>query len=451
MYSQTSISLDLMSDTAKRRNLVNLTPLKEVPAFARLWWGSLLSGLGSQLTLVAVALLIYDITHDTGAVALVGGIALIPMVLSGPIGGMIADAFERRLVMILSAIVMFISTAGLLAVSLLEEFAKLGGYHVPVWPIYVSTTIAAVSATVLGSARHASIPRILPKELITKASALNGISMGTQVMVGPALAGVLVAIADFPVVFAADLLLSATGFLGIINLPKIHVAEDATRPGWKSFKESIIYLKDYPVIGAGFIVDIFAMVLGRPYVLLPAAAAAVVGGGPITVGIITAAGAAGSFSTSALSGRLTGIRHQGLAIANSVKVYGAFVALFGAVLLVMQTGIFGHPGNTIETANYVALAIAALAFYGMGASDEVSAIFRTSMMQTAAPDHLRGRLIGLFISVVGGGPRLGDVYAGVMATLIALWAGPIFGGIGIIVAMFLILRLNPTFRDYVTD
>lgn len=437
-----------MSSPAKKRNLVDLTPLKEVPAFARLWWGSLLSGLGSQLTLVAVALLIYDITHDTGAVALVGGIALIPMVLSGPIGGMITDAFERRLVMIISATIMFLSTAGLLAISVLEDFAKLGGYHVWVWPIYVCTTIAAVSATVLGSARHASIPRILPKELITKASALNGISMGTQVMVGPALAGVLVAVSNFSFVFAADLLLTATGFLGIINLPKIHVASDATRPGWKSFKESIVYLRDYPVIGAGFIVDIFAMTLGRPYVLLPAAAATVIGGGPITVGILTAAAAAGSFSTSALSGRLTGITRQGLAIANSVKVFGAFITLLGLVLLVMGTGIFGHPGNTFDSANYVALGIAAFAMFGTGASDEVSAIFRTSMMQTVAPDHLRGRLIGLFISVVGGGPRLGDVYAGIMATLIGLWAGPVFGGIGIVVAMFVILRVTPKFRDF---
>jgi hypothetical protein len=89
--------------------------------------------------------------------------------------------------------------------------------------------------------------------------------------------------------------------------------------------------------------------------------------------------------------------------------------------------------------------------YGTGASDEVSAIFRTSMMQTVAPDHMRGRLIGLFISVVGGGPRLGDVYAGVMATLIGLWAGPVFGGIGIIVAMFILLRLTPKFRDFVAD
>jgi MFS family permease len=373
------------------------------------------------------------------------------MVLSGPIGGMITDAFERRLVMIIAATVMFTSTAGLLALSIVEDFAQLGGYHAPVWPIYLCTTITAVSATVLGSARHASIPRILPKELITKASALNGISLGTQVMVGPALAGVLVAVSDFSFAFAADLALTATGILGIINLPKMHVGENATKPGWKSFKESIVYLKQFPEIGAGFIVDIFAMVLGRPYVLLPAASAVVIGGGPITVGILTAAAAAGSFSTSAFSGRLTGIKRQGIAIANSVKIYGLFIALLGIVLLVMGTGMFGHPGNTFESANYVALAVAAFAMYGTGASDEVSAIFRTSMMQTVAPDHMRGRLIGLFISVVGGGPRLGDVYAGVMATLIGLWAGPVFGGIGIVVAMFILLRLTPKFRNFVAD
>jgi hypothetical protein len=89
--------------------------------------------------------------------------------------------------------------------------------------------------------------------------------------------------------------------------------------------------------------------------------------------------------------------------------------------------------------------------FGTGASDEVSAIFRTSMMQTVAPDHMRGRLVGLFISVVGGGPRLGDVYAGTMAALIGLWAGPIFGGIGIIVAMFILLRLTPKFRNFVSN
>jgi MFS family permease len=182
--------------------------------------------------------------------------------------------------------------------------------------------------------------------------------------------------------------------------------------------------------------------------LLPAAAALVIGGGPITVGILTAAAAVGSFSISALSGRITGITRQGLAIANSVKIYGLFVLLFGLVLLLMSTGWFGQPGNTFESANFVALAIAAVAMFGTGAADEVSVIFRVAMTQTVAPDQMRGRLSGLMFAVFGGGPRLGDVYAGVMATLIGLWAGPVFGGIGIVVAMYVLLAITPKFREF---
>ena len=436
------------SNSGKRGLLADLTPLREVPVFARLWLGNLLNGLGTQLTLVAVALQIFDMSGSTTAVAMVGAIALLPMVLAGPIGGMITDAFDRRLVMIVSASIMFSATAGLFILSVLEHQATLNGGHIQLWPFYVCTTVTAVSATVLGGARQAVIPRIVPKELVTRAGALNGISMGTQVMAGPALAGVLVAASSYSVAFACDLVLTATGFLGIAMLPKIKVAEDAIRPGWKSFRESLEFLKSAPQIGAGFVVDIIAMGLGRPYVLLPAAAAAVIGGGPITVGILTAAGAAGSFSTSAFSGRVVHIRMQGLAIANAVKVYGLFTAMFGLILLAMGTGWFGHPTASLAGANLPALVLSAIAFFGMGASDEVSAIFRTAMLMHSVPDRMRGRLQGVFLAVVGGGPRLGDIYAGVMAALVGLWAGPVLGGIGIVVAMFIILRVTPKLRQY---
>jgi hypothetical protein len=435
----------------KKRHFADLTPLRESPQFARLWVGNILNGLGTQLTLVAVSLQIFAISGNTSAVALVGGIALVPMVLAGPIGGMISDAFDRRLVMIVSASVMFLATAGLLVLSILEKMAVESGGHIELWPFYICTTITAVSATVLGGTRQAVVPRIVPKELVTRAGALNGISMGTQIMAGPALAGILVATSGFTASFATDLVLTAPGFLGIVTLPKIKAAEGAIRPGWKSFKESMVFLRTAPQIGAGFIVDIIAMSLGRPYVLLPAAAASVIGGGPITVGILTAAGAVGSFTTSAFSGRLVGIRLQGLAIANAVKVYGFFIALFGLVLLVMETGWFGHPGPTLATVNWVALVLASLAMFGTGASDEVSAIFRTSMMLLAAPDQMRGRLQGLFLSVVGGGPRVGDVFAGAMAALLGLWAGPVIGGIGIVVSMFIVLRVTPAFRNFEAD
>ena len=145
------------------------------------------------------------------------------------------------------------------------------------------------------------------------------------------------------------------------------------------------------------------------------------------------------------------MKRQGLAIANAVKFYGLFVALFGVVLIVMESGWFGHPGNTIGQANFVALGLGALAFFGMGASDEVSAIFRTSMLLKVAPDRIRGRLQGIFTSVVQGGPRLGDVFAGAMTAFIGLWAGPVIGGLAIVAIMFILLRVTPKFRDFKAD
>lgn len=449
----------------KRRHLADLTPLRESPAFARLWVGTILNGLGTQLTLVAVALQIYAITHNTTAVALVGGIALIPMVLAGPIGGMITDAFDRRTVLIVSATVMFLATAGLLGMALWEEnmhgawfaYQPISGAmfkhynHAPLWPFYVFTTISAISGVVLSGARQAVVPRIMSPELVTRASALNGISMGTQIMGGPALAGVIVAFSSYPVAFATDLVLTAAGFLGVATLPKLPVQGEGVRLGWAAFKESIDFVRSVPQVGAGFLIDIIAMSLGRPYVLLPAAATAVIGGGPMTVGILTAAGAVGSFATSAFSGRVVHIKRQGLAIANAVKVYGLFTAVLGLILFALGTGWFGHPGASFAQVNVVALVAASLAMFGTGASDEVSAIFRTSMLLQVAPDQIRGRLQGLFVSVVQGGPRLGDIYAGAMAALLGLWAGPLLGGIVTILAMFVILRVTPKFREFVAE
>ncbi|MEN9748342.1 MAG: hypothetical protein RLZZ603_1034, partial [Actinomycetota bacterium] len=246
------------SGNSKRRHLADLSPLRQSPAFARLWVGTILNGLGTQLTLVAVALQIYAITHNTTAVALVGGIALIPMVLAGPIGGMITDAFDRRQVLIVSATVMFLATAGLLVLALIEE----SGQHAPLWLFYVFTTLSAISGVVLSGARQAVVPRIVPPELVTSASALNGISMGTQIMAGPALAGVIIAVSSYPVAFATDLVFTAAGFLGVATLPKLPVQGDALRLGWAAFKESIDFVRSVPQVGAGFLIDIIAMTLG---------------------------------------------------------------------------------------------------------------------------------------------------------------------------------------------
>jgi MFS family permease len=429
----------------RRRRFADITPLRRSPAFARLWIGTAIAGIGAQLTIVAVGLLIYDITHSTLAVSLVGGFALVPMIIAGLWGGMLADAFDRRRVLIVSSIVGWASTFGLIGIAVYD--ATVDG-RPEVWPLYVLTTLNAVAATISMATRSAVTPRLLPTDLIPAASALNGISFGLQVTVGPALAGVLVATVGFSWTFAVDAILFTAGFLGIIALPRMAPLHDAHRPGVRSLLEGLRFLRHAPNIRAGFLIDLLAMGLGRPQVLFPAVGALVIGGGPITVGILTASAAIGTFLTSLFSGPVGHVRHQGRAIGVSVMIYGGFIAIFGVVIAVMQTGWFGRVGADFSHVNVVALVIAGVALAGTGASDEVSAIFRSTMMLVATPDHMRGRLQGIFTVVVTGGPRIGDLYMGVLATLVALWFPPVLGGLAIIAAVGVILRVQGSLRAY---
>lgn len=434
--------------THAKRRFVDLSPLRQSPAFARLWIGSGLSGIGAQLTIVAVGLQIFDITHDTLAVGLVGGIALLPMILAGPWGGMLADSFDRRTVLLSAITVAWLSTIGLVTLSAIDAARQAEGLRVDVWPFYVFTTINALSYIIAGASRTSTYPRILPTELIPSATALNGIVMGIQLTVGPALAGVLVATVGFPITFTVDVVLAFAGFLGVIMLPKIPPLQSTVVKGWSGVKQGLAFLRQAPNIRVSFLADIIAMSLGRPYALLPAVAASVIGGGPTTVGILTAAAAVGTFSTSLFSGRVSNVNRYGLAIGRAITIYGVFTAAFGVIILAGILGWLGPVGNDWSQVSGVGIALAVLCFIGMGASDEVSAIFRSTILLTAAPDEMRGRLQGVFYAVVAGGPRLGDLYAGVLATAIALWAPALFGGIAIIVLIALLLRLNPRFRNY---
>jgi MFS family permease len=428
------------AEPARRKNpFVDLTPLRESPAFARLWAGEAIAGIGSQMTIVAVGLQIFDLTGSTLAVAGVALFALVPMIVFGLYGGMLADAFDRRLVALLAAIVAWSSTAviALLAWTQVDSVGLL----------YLLTTINACAATVINATRTAIFPRLLPRELLPAAAALGGITVGVMVTVGPALAGVLVATVGFSWTYTVDVVLFLAAFLGIASLPKILPEGEVQKPGLQSLKYGYDFLKRAPNIRAGFLIDIIAMTFGQPRVLFPAVGALVLGGGAITVGILTAATAVGATLCSLLSGRLGHVRWQGRAIARSVQLYGLFILVFGVVLLVATaTGVDVTPD--IDQANIPAIVIASIMLAAAGAADNVSAIFRSTMLQTAVPDNMRGRLQGVFVVVVTGGPRLGDLYVGALTVFAALWFPPLVGGVVIVIVVAIILRVTRSFRDY---
>jgi len=425
---------------ARRSALIDLTPLRESPAFARLWLGTAVSAIGSQLTLVAIGLQVYDITKSTFAVALVSGFALVPMIVFGIYAGLLNDYVNRRTVLIWSASISWACSVALAVLAWMNVST--------VWPLYVLAVIGAVTASTSATTRFAIIPRLLPPHLLPAGSALGGISFGVALTLGPALAGVLVAVAGFSWTYTVDVVLFLAGFLGIVTLPGLRPEGQTARPGWASLRAGWDFLRTAPNIRASFLVDIIAMTFGRPQVLFPAVGALVIGGGAITVGVLVAAGAIGVFFSSLFSGRVTGYRWHGLAIGWAIAAYGVFVTGMGAVFGFMSTGWFGSVGDDISQANMPGLILAALMSAGMGASDNVSTIFRMTMMQSAAPDDMRGRIQGVFTVVVTGGPRLGELFMGGLAGLTTLWFPPLLGGVAIIVLIAVVLRVQRSFRSY---
>lgn len=426
-----------------------------------------MSQIGAQLTIVAVGLHIYALTASTLAVSFVALWALGPMILAGFVGGALADRFDRRAVALWTAIVAWLSITTMTTIAFLDVSVT--------WPYYALAAVNAASATIMGAARGAIQPRLLPLQLLPAAAALSGITMGIAITLGPAIAGIMVATVGYPWTYLIDALLFTGAFIGILGLPPMlperqGVALPGSTPqdsqqsnaqplsrgrvvlreigsGFASVGESLRFLRTAPNVRATFIFDLIAMIFGTPRVVFPAAAAIVLGGGAVTVGLLTAAFAMGGLLSSLFSGPLGSVRRQGRAVTGAILVYGVFTLIFGVVLLATMVVAPNPQGSEREPIVW-ALILAGIALAGCGASDNVSAVFRSTILQAAAPDEVRGRMQGLFYVVVAGGPRVGDLLAGALATIIALWAPALIGGFIIIVLMVVLWRVYGGFQRY---
>ncbi|WP_368497650.1 MFS transporter [Herbiconiux sp. A18JL235] len=426
-------------EAAPRRSgwLLDLAPLRESPAYARFWVSGVASGVGTQLTAVAIGIHVYTLTGSTASVALVGGLALLPMVAMGVFGGSLVDAFDRRKVLIVASSVSFIAPVGIAALA-------WSNVETP-WPYYVFTTLSSTVGALVGAARFAIHPRLVERRLLPAVAALSGVSAGVQSAVGPALAGVLVATVGFAWTYSLDVVLFVIGFWGIVSLPPI-VPAGATRPGLAAIVDGLRFLRTARNIRTAIGLQVAAFAFGRSYAILPAVGALVVGGSAWTVGLLTAAGAVGVILSGLLSGPLGGVRRHGRAIMLATSALAVAVAALG--LLLLAFGTRPDAGDSPEPVDIGALLALCAVLAVAGAADNVAGIFRTTMMQSATPDAMRGRLQGLFTLVLTAGPRLGDVFAGFLAALGALWFPPLLGAvlIGAVVAAY--LRTRPAFRAY---
>ena len=412
--------------------LADITPLRESPAFRRLWAGSAVSNVGSQLTLVAVSLEVYRLTQDSLYVGLLSIFALVPLVVGGLLGGSIADSHDRRRVALFSSSVMWAAVGGLA----LQAWLQVGN----VWLLYALVAVQSGAQAINQPARSAIIPVLVRKELLPAANALSMVTFGLAMTAGPLLAGVLVATVGFGWTYTLDLVSFAFAFWALLKLPPMPPGKQAGRAGLRSVVEGFRFLGTRPNLRMTFIIDLVAMILAQPRALLPAVGALMVGGGETTVGILLASTAVGAFLAGLFSGPLGSIRRQGSAVVWSVMGWGASIAAFGLVVV-----LAGRSGATGVTAWLIP---AALCCGLAGIADSVSAVFRTTILQSATPDHLRGRLQGVFIVVVAGGPRVGDMLAGGGTKILSEGWVLLIGGLLCIAVAWVVARWQSGFLKY---
>lgn len=402
-----------------RRIAADVTPLRESEDYRRWWFGYSVSFTGTQLTQFAIPLQVYVLTKSSFDVGLVGLVVFVPLVTMGLVGGAIADAVDRRRLTLITGTVLMA-----LAVVLTVQAAL--GYK-QLWLLYVVAGVQGAFSAIDSSARGAILPRLVRREMLPAANALGQLGFNTGLSAGPLLGGLLVATLGFEWAYGVDTVSFLAVLYAVWRLPPMPPEGGGSRAGVASVLEGLRFLGPRKNLLMTFLVDINAMVFGMPRALFPAIAATWFHGGAGTVGLLAAAPNIGALLGAAVSGWTGRVRRQGFAVLVSVVVWGGSIALFGFT-------------RTL----WVALLLLAVA----GAADMVSAIFRNTILQVSTPDALRGRLQGVFIVVVTGGPRLGDVEAGSVAAAAGTQVSVVSGGLACVAGVALLAAMYPSFAKY---
>ena len=406
-------------------------PLKE-PHFRRLWTANIVTVIGAQLTVVAVPAQIYAMTGSSAYVGLTGVFGLVPLVVFGLYGGALADVFDRRTILLVTTIGLIV-TSGLFAA---QAFAG----STNVWLLLSLFAVQQAFFAVNQPTRSALLPRLVPAALLPAANSLNMTVMQAGAIAGPLVAGILIPFTGFGWLYALDTVSLLATVWAVVRLPSLRIeGVAAVVPGVRAVVDGFAYLRHQPVLLMSFVVDIIAMVFGMPRALFPEIAVVDFGGpdeGGMVFALLFAAIPAGAVLGGVLSGWVSRISRQGLAVVVCILVWGVAMTGFGlAVLLAEQW----------RTPMLVA---ALLMLVVGGAADMASAAFRSSMLQSAATDAMRGRLQGVFIVVVAGGPRVADVLHGATAAGVGAGAAAAGGGVLVVVGTVVAALVVPSFVRY---
>lgn len=411
--------------------LADTRPL-QVPAYRRLFTAQIITVIGAQLTIVTVPAQIYSMTGSSAYVGLTGIFGLVPLVVFGLYGGSLADHFDRRRILT-------VTTWGLIITSALF-FAQAALGNTNVWLLLAIFSLQQAFFAVNQPTRSAVLPRIVPAELLPSANTLNMTVFTGGAIAGPLVGGALIPVLGFSWLYLADTICLFATLWAVISLPPLPVeAVAGSTPGLRSVLDGFVYLAGHPVLLMSFVVDLIAMIFGMPRALIPEMAHLDFGGpvdGGLAFAVLFAAMPAGAFLGGVMSGWVSRVERHGLAVIVAILVWGGAITGFG-IAVALADGSAG-----------LWLAVAVVFFAAGGAADVASAAFRSTMLQSSATDAMRGRLQGVFIVVVAGGPRVADVLHGLVAGQIGAATTTIVGGLLVIVLTLLASALVPAFARY---
>jgi len=402
--------------------VVDVTPLRQVPGFRWLYFGFFFVQGGRQLTVVAVPFQVFDLTGSTLAVGLLGLAQLVPLLVLSLLGGAMADAIDRRKILVWSPLVLALTSAGLMWNALADQPL--------IWPLFVLSAVNAGISAIDSPARQAMVPGLVGRDLLPSALALNQTLTNTAKAGFPALGGLLIATTGLPVTYGIETVCFLIGALLMRGIPSVKVGGGGRRLEMSSIIEGFRYLKGVRIIQAAMLLDLSAMVFGMPTALFPAMGTETFGGDAFTVGLLYAAPGLGALIAALTSGWVSSVIYQGRAVILAVMGWGIAIA------------VFGFSGSL--TLGLVMLALA-------GAADVISAIFRGTIIQLRTPDELRGRVSSMHMAVVAGGPRLGDLEAGVVAAVTSVRFSVVSGGLACVLSALVIGRWAPDFLHYRSD
>lgn len=385
--------------------------------YALLFWGQLISSAGTQMQIVAVAWQVYLVSHSAIALGLIGLVQAVPRLIFSLVGGVFADMFDRRKLLIVIEITLAAMSA-ILALCTIFHVINL-------WIIYAVVLVAATVSSFEFPARQAIVPSLVPREQMANAISLSMVMMQLTFVIGSSLGGFVIAWVGVANTYWLDVIsyFVVIGSLLLMVVPRIPV-EKRAQSGVGALVDGMRFLREHPVILAVLSLDFFATFFGSPKALLPIYASSILHVGPQGLGVLLAGTSIGAIALAPFTGRINRIARQGL---------GVVLAIIGWGVCIVAFGLTGGP-----------LWLSVIWLAGAGAADMVSMVLRGVLVQFTTPDEFRGRIQAVNAMFVIGGPMLGQFESGVVAGFFTPELSVISGGVACIIATLGVVALVPS-------